>query len=477
MPALSQSQVVGVIGAGTMGAGIAQVAAAAGHRVRLYDGFAGAARAGKGRISSGLDSQVERGRMARGEADALLERIVVTEALADLADAGLVIEAIIEDLDAKRRLLAQLEAIVSPQAILAMNTSSISVTAIASPCRHPDRIVGAHFFNPAPVMKLVEVVSGVTTAPAVAEIVFDTVAAWGKTAVHARSTPGFVVNRVARPFYAEALRLLEEQVANPQTLDALLVQSGGFRMGPFELMDLIGNDVNYAVTVSIFNAFYNDPRFRPSIAQLELINAGRLGRKTGRGFYEYGDQSVKMPPDSEPALTEELPLSGFVVGRAVSIDGVHIALTDGRTAADRSASVGQPVILVDLTAPPGKFTRVGYTASADVTPTFQGQFVATLQGQGLAVTRLPDWPGLVVMRTVAMLANEAFEACMQGVAHEAGIDAAMRNGVNYPQGPAEWARLIGLTHVLAVLDNIHDQTLDPRYRASMALRSAAKRSS
>jgi 3-hydroxybutyryl-CoA dehydrogenase len=466
--------IVGVIGAGTMGAGIAQVAAAAGHRVRLYDASEGAAFKGKRRIGEGLDQLVNRGRMARAESDALLERLDVADSIEALADTGLVIEAIVEDLDVKRRLFAQLETIVATDTILASNTSSISITALARDCKRPGQVVGVHFFNPAPVMKLVEVVSGVATSPDVAAVAFETVTRWGKMAVHAKSTPGFIVNRVARPYYAEALRLLEERVADPVTIDALMTQSGGFRMGPFELMDLIGNDVNYAVTLSVFNAYYQDPRFRPSIVQLELINAGRLGRKSDRGFYDYSSNSTKPTPATEFVSKDEALLDGLKLDQECVVDGVLIVLTDGRLAHDRSAAVGRPVILHDLAVPAGKASRLAFSASGDVQQPFIARFVATLTSFGLAATRLPDWPGLVVMRTVAMLANEGFEAALQGVADEVAIDTAMRYGVNYPYGPCAWARQIGLSHIVAVLDNLNEQTKDMRYRASLGLRAAAR---
>lgn len=244
MPATHRKRTVAVVGAGTMGVGIAQLAAAHGHRVLLHDIVPDASRAAKTGLSQQLDSRVERGKMTADDAKALLDRIRLVADLADLAGAGLVIEAIVEDLAVKQKVFAELEGIVATDAILATNTSSISVTSIASVLAAPGRMVGMHFFNPAPVMKLVEVVSGRATAPEVAQAVFDLAGNWGKVAVHAQSTPGFIVNRVARPFYAEALRLLEEKVASPATLDALMKEGGGFRMGPFALMDLIGNDVN-----------------------------------------------------------------------------------------------------------------------------------------------------------------------------------------------------------------------------------------
>lgn len=473
MTAIAKAKPVGVIGAGTMGAGIAQLAAAAGHPVLLFDAFEGAAEKGRSRIAKGLDKLVERGRMARAEADALVGRITVAGELGDFAGAALAVEAIVEDLDVKRKLFADLESVMGEDAILATNTSSISVTAIARDLTRPGRLVGMHFFNPAPVMKLVEVISGVATDPDVAATIFDTAEAWGKVAVHARSTPGFIVNRVARPYYAEALRLCEEQVADPATLDALMTEGAGFRMGPFALMDLIGNDVNYLVSLSVFNAYYQEPRFRPSGSQLELVNAGRLGRKSGRGFFDYADDATVPQPSTEPVRDVD-QFAGFRFGEPFDSGGIQILGTDGRTAKSIGQKTGKPTIVYDFVDVSGGSKRLGFAVSADVSGDQIDRFVATLTLHGLAATRLPDWPGLVAMRTLAMLANEGFEAVMQGVTDEAGVDAAMRFGVNYPKGPIGWARAIGLSRILSVLDTIHDLTGDPRYRASLRLRLEAE---
>lgn len=469
MAAISTSRSIGVIGAGTMGAGIAQLAAAAGHPVLLFDAFEGAAAKGKARIEKGLAVLVERGKMTAADVRALVGRIEVVDSLESFSGAALAVEAVVEKLEVKRELFAQLEAIMAEDAILGTNTSSISVTAIGRDLKRPGRLVGMHFFNPAPVMKLVEVISGVSTEPEAAQVVFDTAEAWGKIAVHAKSTPGFIVNRVARPYYAEALRLYEEQVTDPATIDALLTEGGGFRMGPFTLMDLIGHDVNYAVSTSVFDAYYQEPRFRPSIVQLELLNAGRLGRKSGHGFYDYAAGATPPEPAQEPVSEDVDILDGFTLDESYETSGVSIQMTDGRRAGTLACELGTPVILYDLSTG-GK--RVGFTASPDVPGEIIARFVVTLALQGIAATRLPDWPGLVVMRTVAMLANEGFEAVLQGVADEAGIDTAMKFGVNYPRGPLAWARDIGLGRVLSVLDAIHALTGDPRYRASMALRLA-----
>ena len=286
--ALDKSATVGVIGAGAMGSGIAQIAAMAGHPVLLFDSLSLAAARALERMSSDLDKLVSRGKLSADSAQHCLSRIRVVTSATELAPAMLVVEAIVEDFKIKVDLLAQVEATLNPAAIVTTNTSSLSITALGSRLSRPGHFAGFHFFNPATLMPLVEIVSGAATSADVARTLMATAAAWGKKAVHCQSTPGFIVNRIARPFYAETLRLLSERAADHATLDALLRDSGGFRMGPCELMDLIGHDVNFAVTRSVYDAFFQDPRYRPSLLQQELVMAGRLGRKTGQGFYRYG---------------------------------------------------------------------------------------------------------------------------------------------------------------------------------------------
>ena len=469
--ALSPTTLVGVIGAGAMGAGIAQVAAEAGHQVLLYDMSTEAAESGRARIAAGLQKLVARGKREAKDVTATMDRISLCTDLAGMAGAGLVVEAIVEKLEVKQALFADLEGIVGDDALLCTNTSSISITAIASGLNRPERCAGLHFFNPAPVMKLVEVVSGRATAPELRDRLLSTAEAWGKVAVPAASTPGFIVNRVARPFYAEALRLLEEQVADPATIDAVLTGSAGFRMGPFALMDLIGHDVNYAVTVSVFEAYFEDPRYRPSLVQKDLVDAGWLGRKTGRGFYDHGEGAKNPDPAWHQAIARA---PAFIPdGHAVDLDGIHVQRTDGRTAQMLARVLGKPVVLYDLVGDPDTATVVAFAAS----PEAEGA-VADLAGRiaagGKRALRLPDWPGLIAMRTVAMLANEAHEAMLHGVGDAAGIDDAMRYGVNYPRGPVTWAEEIGLATVLGVLDHLSAATGDPRYRASYHLRRAAE---
>ena len=469
--ALPANAVVGVVGAGAMGAGIAQVAANAGHSVLLFDTAQGVAQTGKDRIEGGLAKLVSRGKKTEAEVADLVARITIADSLEDLAPAGLVVEAILENLDIKRKVFATLEELLSPDTLICTNTSTISVTAIAAGLKRPERFAGLYFFNPAPVMKLVEVISGLATATQVCDTLMATAQSWGKIAVAAKSTPGFIVNRVARPYYAEALRLLEEQVASPATIDAILVGGGGFRMGPFALMDLIGHDVNYAVTCSVFEAYYQDPRFRPSLLQKELVDAGWLGRKSGRGFYDHSDCAQTEKPDVLKVQRKKAIDLPPLDGRGFEFQGVYVARTNGRC----TSECDEDVILYDLTLNPDSATHIAFSVSPGVPPETIDQFAAALRNQGKSACQLPDWPGLVVMRTVAMLANEAFEAVLQGVAEPEDVDNAMRYGVNYPIGPVAWANSIGLQTILHVLDSLHHLTGDSRYRASLGLRMAVCR--
>lgn len=498
---LEPSAVVAVVGAGAMGAGIAQVAAAAGHLVKLVDAREGAAAAAIDGIRAQYRKLADKGRMTAEAAEAAGRRLVAAAGLGDLADAALVVEAIVENLEAKRTLYRELEAIVGDDCIFGTNTSSISVTSIGATLRRPERLAGLHFFNPAPLMALVEIVSGLATDKAVADTLFATAEAWGKTPVHARSTPGFIVNRVARPYYAEALRVLNEGGADCATLDALMRDCGGFRMGPFELMDMIGHDVNFAVTRSVWNAFYNDPRFTPSLIQQELVDAGFYGRKNGRGFFDYRDGAVRPAPkeavaQSTPtdivlhgqsaaahALADRLFERGIAYawseaedersrgqaddGRIAEAGGAVLFVTDGRSATQRAADLGiANVVLIDAALDHASATRIAVGAAINAWAPAIGAAIGLLQAAGFAVSRLNDIPGLIVMRTVAMLANEAADAVNQGVCDARGADAAMRLGVNYPRGPLEWADRIGLPAVRDVLANLARFYGEDRYRVS-----------
>ncbi len=299
---------VGVLGAGAMGSGIAQVAAVAGHTVVLQDLDEAAIARGQAAIDKALDRSIEKGRLSQAAADAARSRIryVVSEEMTAFAPCGLVVEAIVERLGLKRESFAALEGVVTPDAMLATNTSALSVTAIAAACQRPERVLGLHFFNPAPVMPLVEVVRGHATSDVVIGNASNLVRCWGKTPVIAADTPGFIVNRIARPFYGEALRILDERIADCATVDWAMKTLGGFAMGPFELMDFIGNDVNFAVTSAVYEQFFFDPRYKPSLTQQRLVDANLLGRKTGRGFYDYRDGAVRPAPKQDAALAQSI---------------------------------------------------------------------------------------------------------------------------------------------------------------------------
>lgn len=297
---------IGVIGAGAMGSGIAQVAATHGHSVVLSDTSQVQLDKSKQSLAVVLGKLVEKGKMSREQADEIAGRIRYAVQLEELADCGLVIEAIVEKLDIKKQVFSSLEAIVSPSCILATNTSSLSVASIAAACIRAERVIGLHFFNPAPLMPLVEVIPAIQTRADLPNEMKELMFGWNKSPVIVKDTPGFIVNRVARPFYGEALRIYEEGIADFATIDRAMKELGGFRMGPFELMDFIGNDVNYAVTASVFESFYFDPRYKPSLTQRRYAEAGWLGRKTGRGYYTYGDGAVMPEGVSDRALQERI---------------------------------------------------------------------------------------------------------------------------------------------------------------------------
>lgn len=557
MAALSTDTPVAVIGAGTMGAGIAQVAATAGHPVRLFDVAEGAADKGIEGVRSFLARSVEKGRMDQAEADAITGRITPAGALADLSGCGLVVEAILEKLDVKQDLFGQLEDILAADAILASNTSSLSITAIGAPLKDPARLVGMHFFNPAPLMALVEVVTGLATGDEVKQTVFDTAAAWGKSPVYARSTPGFIANRIARPFYSEALRLMEEQASTAPALDRIMKDCGGFRMGAFELMDLIGVDVNLLVTKSVWEAFHYDPRYKPNLLQEEMVAGGRFGRKSGHGWYRYedgkaaaegslgdapqGPKPKRITLTQDPSIGDILELPVFDPARdlaklaedagigisflegdspfdmddmedmddrnggdiqrrfgddddedgyeltapwreyrpdedtAIQLDGALLKPTCGIPAFADSwgAPDDNPTVFFDLCLDYAASPRIAIAAAQDAPRTAILAAAGFFQALGKQVTVVADVPGLVLTRTVAMLANEAAEAVYTGVCTRADADTAMLKGLNYPIGPLAWAERIGYARVVDILDNLHRFYQDPRYRASPWLRRVA----
>jgi 3-hydroxybutyryl-CoA dehydrogenase len=372
---------IAVIGAGTMGGGIAQVAATAGCSVQLFDAFPDAIQKAQKSLQITLSKLVEKGKISEEESTRIAGNIRYESELESLFNAELIIEAIIENLDIKRKLFADLEQIVSPSCILSSNTSSLSMASIAASVKSSNRVVGIHFFNPAPLMQLVEVIPAVQTSEEVLSQAVETITSWKKIVAVAKDTPGFIVNRVARPFYSEAIRIYEEGIADFVTIDHAMKSLGGFKMGPFELMDFIGNDVNYAVTESVFTAFYFDPRFKPSFTQKRLTEAGFLGRKSGRGYYDYREGVEINNPSEDQILLQYI------------------------------------------------FERI-----------------------------------------LAMLINEAADACHLGIASASDIDQAMLKGVNYPKGLLKWADEIGIENCVQRMDKLYDEYHEDRYRCSALLR-------
>lgn len=498
MTALTQSATIGVIGAGTMGAGIAQVAATAGHKVLLFDAMENASSKGLALTANGLQKLVDRKRIDEDKKNTILNNISLADSLDQLSGCSMVIEAIIEDLDIKQTLFGELEKLCNDDTILASNTSSLSLTAIGATLERPENLVGMHFFNPAPIMKLVEVISSLATTPAVAKTVFDTAQAWGKKPVNARSTPGFIVNRVARPFYAEALRVLEEGGTDTATYDAIMREVGGFRMGPFELMDLIGHDVNYAVTCSVFEAFYSDRRFTPSLIQKELVDAGFLGRKSGRGFFDYSDKAPKAPTNtaSQQAVPSNIALHGssalisalqkLLDENKISYSSVsnerdfviagscQIELCKGKTATQISSeSEHNNLVLLDITLDFSTATRICCSHSDQCSDLAVIDAIGFFQALGKQVSVIDDVPGLCMTRTVCMLANEGADTVNRGVCSAGAVDIAMLNGLNYPKGPIQWASELGVEYVVTVLANLRDYYGEERYRVSPFLQRKA----
>ena len=488
-----------IVGAGTMGRGIAQVAAIAQHPVWLYDPYPAALEKSLAEIRADLQKMAEKGRLPES-VEEILARIHTTQSLEDCARADLVIESAPEKLELKQELLGKLGEL-NPDNLLATNTSTFSVSAIAARVRHPERVLGLHFFNPAQRMKLVEVVGGLQTAPAHLERMHALVQAWGKEPVQVADAPGFLVNRVARPFYGEALRLHGEGI--PKEHIDWILRGLGFPMGPFELMDLIGLDVNYAASTSVYQSFYGEPRYRPHPLQFQRVAAGMLGRKTGQGWYRYppGPPPLPSPPAAQskavplPIIigpnplakelrarfqhTENVAEARFVLDCRVLLERKHdffenlpvVSLVWGHSASSIQAEFrGRAVVGFSLVPPIGEKAIVELYA-----PLSGGNEALELahtyfSAHGYNTLRLPDQPGGVGFRILALLINEAVSALAEGVASPADLNRAMRLGTGYPLGPLEWAERIWLKPILRALDGLHAELGEDRYRPHPLLR-------
>ena len=449
---LNLETVVGVCGAGAMGAGIAQVAAQAGHRVIVLDQDDAALGRGRDGIAQGLAGQVKRGKLTETESAAIQQRLSWTTDVTGLKPCGLVIEAIVENPAIKTKLFQFLEAVTGADAVMATNTSSLSVTELAKGLARPAQFLGLHFFNPAPVMKLVEVISGAQTDPKIAAESFALMQSWGKLAASARDVPGFIVNRVARPFYSEGWRALEEGAADAATIDFLYRDQAGFRMGPLELGDVIGHDINYTAAKTIFDAYGGKTRFKPSLLQAKHMADKQLGRKTGRGVYDYAADASK--PQVRFAETDA-PLED---------NGIIFMQSDGRTAKAVAEIKGKSVVVIDFATPSA--TAVAFASSSAEARRAAISHAARI---GKKAVELADRPGLLVFRTLLQLANAAGDAAADDVAAPHAIDLALLNGVNYPFGPLQWADSLSLSRVVGALNAIADATGDDMYRPSAYL--------
>ena len=455
--------VVGVVGAGTMGAGIAQLACAAGMETRLHDPVRGALERGVESVNRGLGKLAQKGRLGEADARAAKARLRAAETLEEMAACELVIEAAPERAELKRELFRRLSEIGGADVVLATNTSSIPVTSLAGAASRPDHVVGMHFFNPPPLMALLEVIPAAQTGERALAVARAAGEAMGKQVIVAADGPGFLVNRCGRPYTAEALRLLQEGVASPQAIDRVCRLEGGFRMGPFELMDLVGIDVGLDVAKSFSELSFGEPRWRPSPLQAQMVAAGRLGRKTGRGWYSYGDGPHRAddPPPPEPDGAASLP-------ERAREAGVELASCEAASL----AAQGRPGAIGFVAVPPGgdlvELTRTASTSAE------QCSRVEDLCGAaGLHHEWVADAPGLVLGRIVCQLVNEACFAIGEGVGSADDVDTGMVLGLNHPRGAVAWGAAIGFDRVLAAIDGLWEERREERYRAAPLLRRAA----
>ena len=479
--------VAGVAGAGTMGRGIAQVLAQCGVRTLLFDAQPGAASKAKESITQALGKLVEKGRLAAADVGQSVGRIEIVDSLNALAPCHVVVEAIVEDLSAKRALFSTLEKTVPPDCVLASNTSSLSVTAMAAACKRPGRVAGYHFFNPVPVMKVVEVVDAVLTEPWATEALAALARRFGHTPVRCKDTPGFVVNHAGRAFVPEALRVLAEGVADFATIDRILVDAAGFRLGPFGLMDLVGLDVAHAVMKSMYQQYFEEPKYRPSFLAEPRVAAGLLGRKTGQGWYRYEKDGTAQPVAESPPpkttpqavwavpeLKELLVALGAKPELKPTPDAVCFVAPLGADATTSALEFGLDPARTVAVDPLFGFTK---RRTLMKTPVTKKEVLEAAHGllasDGVRVSVINDSPGFVAQRVVAHIVNVGCDIAQMRIALPEDLDRAVTLGLGYPRGPLAMGDALGPKRILAVLEAMHDFYQEPRYRPSPWLKRRA----
>ena len=484
---------LGVIGAGAMGAGIAQSALTAGLKVILHDANGAALAKARGEVQARIARLADKGQLTADAAADAAGRLTLAERLQDLAPAQIVIEAIVEQLEPKQRLFAALEDIVPADTVLATNTSSLPVAAIARACRLRERVCGLHFFNPVPLMRLVEVIRAADTSEGTMQRALELAQRLGKTAVRVRDVPGFLVNLLGRAYLTEALHIQHEGVASVATIDRIMREAAGFRMGPFELMDLTGIDINFPATRVVYEGFQHDPRLKTTVLHEALFMAGQLGRKTGRGFHDYNEGKPASPAvegdTAGAAPAAAASVSAWAAGEArelgllaehgvrlVAADQAEVILVspaageDAATAAARLRLDPARVVAVDFLGVEKRFLTVMAPVGGDGAAQ---KLAAVLRGSGLAAAVIKDSPAFVAPRILAMIVNLACEIAQMEIGTPEDIDVAMRLAQNYPRGPFEWGEWLGPQRVHDTLRQMQEITGSDRYRPSLWLRRRA----
>ena len=507
-----------IVGTGIMGMGIAQIAAQAGIQVLLYDAKAGAAEQGRHSLQAMLEKLTAKGKFSDDELQAMLSRLTVVQELSQIATAEIVVEAIIENLDIKKQLFAQLEEVVTPDTILATNTSSLSVTAIAADCEYPERVAGFHFFNPVPLMKIVEIIPGISTQLSVVDAFTDLAKRMGHLGVVAKDTPGFIVNHGGRAYGTEALKILGEGVASFEQIDRILRDGAGFRMGPFELLDLTGIDVSHPVMESIYDQFYHEARYRPHPLTRQMLVGKKLGRKVGGGFYQY-EKGQKVSVDSaqnqsSEALISDATISSVWIGADLAEDKTQlidylnahdVTIDDNDTphpdslvllaiygedttnAAIRYQVDPKQAVAIDMLteltkhrtlmpsiATQERFVAQAYALFGSSTGNKGSDSREADAQEASSATLIAESTGFVAQRVVAMVINLGCDIAMQKIATPEDIDNAVKLGLGYPYGPISWGDHLGASRVLLILERIYALTGDPRYRPSPWLQRRAK---